>query len=630
MSIFIPGRRSTRSRVTRAAAFVAVSIPVAMPSPAMAQSAAGGEPLDPVVVTATRTPIAASEVIADVTVIDRAMLDRIEGRTLVEVLSQAPGVQFSSNGGLGKSSSLFIRGLEARHVLLLVDGVRVGSATVNTPSFDNLPLDLIDRIEIVRGPLTSLYGSNAMGGVIQVFTRRGGRGVSGNARVGGGSRGYSIESGGVSVGGDGYDVAAQLQHQQTSGFSATNSNAQFGSYNGDDDGFRQKAGSLRAGWSFAPGWRLEGLLLSSVGKTQLDDGPGVDSRARIRNTVQSLQASGTVLPGWQSQLAVGRSVDRYDTLASTSAFNLGAIETDQKQYSWENRVGLPLGEALVLLERIEQDVSRPGAPFAVSERGINAAALGWSVAAGPHDFQASVRRDDYSQFGGKTTGAVAYAFKLTDEWRAGGSYGTSFTAPSFNQLYFPGFGNPNLEPETGKHGELFVQWSAGGHHVRATAYESRYDLFISSGPQPVNVPKVKIDGATLAWDTRVDVSTGALALAASYDFVDPRNDSVGTVAYKKVLPRRAKQAGKASADWQFGAYAIGASLQAYTHRYDDTNNTLRLGGYGVVDLRADWAFAKDLTLGLRLNNVGGKDYETAYGYNQPGREGFVTLRWSMR
>ncbi len=619
MSVVIRGRRSTRLPFAGVAAIACLCTH----SSVIAQT---GEPLDPVVVTATRTPVKASEVIADITVIDRATLDRIEGRTLVEVLSQAPGIQFSSNGGLGKSSSLFIRGLEARHVLLLVDGVRVGSATVNTPSFDNLPLDLIDRIEIVRGPLTSLYGSNAMGGVIQVFTRRGGPGVFGNARVGAGSRGYGIESGGVSVGGDGYDIAAQVQHQQTSGFSATNSNVPFGSYNADDDGFRQKAGSLRAGWSFAPGWRLEGLLLSSVGKTQLDDGPGVDSRARIRNTVQSLQASGLVLPGWRTQLALGRSLDSYDTLASTSAFNLGAIATDQKQYSWENRVALPLGEALVLVERIEQDVSRPGAPFAVSNRGIDAAALGWSVASGPHDFQASVRRDDYSQFGGKTTGAVAYAFKLADAWRAGGSYGTSFTAPSFNQLYFPGFGNPNLEPETGKHGELFVQWSAGGHHVRATAYESRYDLFISSGPQPVNVPKVKIDGATLAWDARFD----ALTLAASYDFVDPRNDSVGTVAYGKILPRRAKQSAKASADWQFGAYSVGASLQAYAHRYDDTNNTLRLGGYGVVDLRADWAFAKDLTLGLRLNNVGGKDYETAYGYNQPGREGFVTLRWSMR
>ena len=593
---------------------------------ATAQQDPVGNRLEPVVVTATRTPVRAADVVADVTVIDREMLERSEGRSLVEVLSQAPGLQYSSNGGLGKVSSLFIRGLEARHVLLLVDGVRVGSATLNTPSFDNLPIDLIDRIEIVRGPMTSLYGSNAMGGVVQIFTRRGQPGLFGNARVSGGSRGFTLESGGASYGTKDFDVATQVQHQQTSGFSATNPQVPFGSFNEDDDGFRQKSGSVRAGWTFAPDWRLEGLLLSSVGKTQLDDGPGVDSRARLRNTVQSLQVGGLVLGGWRTQLSAGRSLDSYDTVASVFPSSVGATATDQKQYAWENRFALPLGEALVLLERIDQEVSRPGARYAVSDRRIDAAALGYSVVAGAHDLQASVRRDDYSQFGGKTTGAAGYAYKLGDAWRAGGSYGTSFTAPSFNQLYFPGFGNPNLLPESGKHGEVFVQWAAGIHHVRATAYESRYDLFISSGPQPVNVPKVKIDGGTLAWDARLD----ALTLSASYDYVRPINDSVGTSTYGRLLPRRAKQAVKGSADWRIGAFSAGASLQAYSHRYDDTANTINLAGYGVVDLRADWAFAKDLSLGLRLNNVGGRDYATSFGYEQPGREGFVTLRWSMR
>ncbi|MEO8938272.1 MAG: TonB-dependent receptor [Burkholderiaceae bacterium] len=626
MSTRTRGRTAIPFAPVRFAGSFAVSLGVvAFASGAIAQQDARQQ-LDPVVVTATRVPLKVSEVVADVTVIDREMLDRIEGRTLVEVLSQAPGVQFSSNGGLGKPSSLFVRGLEARHVLLLVDGVRVGSATLNTPSFDNLPLDLIDRIEIVRGPMTSLYGSNAMGGVIQIFTRRGGQGVFGNARVSGGSHGYSLESGGVGYAADGFDIATQVQHLQNTGISATKPTVPFGSYNSDTDGFRQKSGSLRAGWSFAPNWRVEGLLLSSVGKTQLDDGPDVDSRARIRNTVQSVQLDGTVLAGWRTRLAVGRSLDSYDTTASTSAFNLGAIETDQKQYSWENRVTLPLGEALVLLERIEQAVSRPVTPFAVSDRNTDAVALGYTVNLGASDLQASVRRDDYTQFGDKTTGAVAYAYKFTDAWRVGGSYGTSFTAPSFNQLYYPGFGNPDLLPETGKHGEIFVQWTGGPHHVRLTGYESSYDSYISSGPQPVNVPKVRIEGATLAWDARLD----ALSLSASYDYVDPINDTVGTSAYRKLLPRRARQAAKASADWQIGKYSVGASLQAYSHRFDDTANTVRLDGYGIVDLRADWAFAKDLSLGLRLNNVGGKDYETAYGYAQPGREGFVTLRWSMQ
>ncbi|MEO5734151.1 MAG: TonB-dependent receptor plug domain-containing protein, partial [Rubrivivax sp.] len=161
------GRRAAGNRHAIGAAAIVIS-GIGSATVAVAQTAAPEQ----IVITATHTPQRVSDVVAEVTVIDRAMLDRSEGRSLVEVLSQAPGLQFASNGGLGKPSSIFVRGLEARHVLLLVDGVRVGSATLGTASLDNLPLDTIERIEIARGPMTSLYGSSAMGGVVQVFTRR--------------------------------------------------------------------------------------------------------------------------------------------------------------------------------------------------------------------------------------------------------------------------------------------------------------------------------------------------------------------------------------------------------------------------------------------------------------------------
>src|SRR5262249_54965789 len=162
-----------------------------------------------VAITATRTPSRVADVVAEVTVLDRETLDRSSGRTLVELLSQQPGLQFTSNGGLGKSSSLFIRGLEARHTLLLVDGVRVGSATLGTPSLDNLPLEAIERIEIVRGPMSALYGSDAVGGVIQVFTRRGRAGLHPNAKATVGSKRYGQLAGGVSLGSGSFDAAVQ-------------------------------------------------------------------------------------------------------------------------------------------------------------------------------------------------------------------------------------------------------------------------------------------------------------------------------------------------------------------------------------------------------------------------------------
>ena len=584
------------------------------------------ETLDAVVVSATRMPVKVDDVIAELTVLDRATFERSEGRSLVQVLSQAPGLQFVANGGLGSTSSLFVRGLEARHVLLLVDGVRVGSATVNSPSLDNLPIDLIDRIEIVRGPMSSLYGSNAMGGVVQIFTRKAHEpGWRGHARSTVGSDSYLLGAAGAQYQGEAFELSLQAQHQKTDGFSATNANVPFGSFNADDDGYRQNSLSLNGGWQLAEGWRLSGLVLDSQGRSHYDDGPGADARAEITNRVQSLQLDGTFSSIWQSTLSYGRSLDQYDTQVSASPFaSLGIIETDQTQLSWEHRWTLSTGQLLALVERLDQDVSRPGQAFSVSDRQIDAFGLGWSTSWGASDLQLSARRDRNSQFGSNTTAAVAYAYSFSPAWRAGASIGDSFTAPSFNQLYFPNFGNPNLLPEEGEHAEVFAQWQNELQELRLTGFQHRYDLFISSGPSPSNIPQVDIDGVSLSWQANLD----ALALGASMDYVDPRNDTSGSSAFGKLLPRRAKRALKLHADWQFEQLALGASLQAYSSRFDDTANTRELGGYGVVDLRADWQFDDRWSLGLRLNNATDKRYETVYGYNQAERQAFLTVRFA--
>ena len=580
-----------------------------------------------VTVTATRTPVAASETIADITVLDRAAIERSESRTLAELLSQQAGLQFASNGGLGKTASLFIRGLESRHTLLLVDGVRVGSATVGTPSLDNLPLEIIERIEIVRGPMSSLYGSGAMGGVVQVFTRRGTQGFSAHAKLGAGSNGYGQAAGGLAFGNGVFDVAAQVQHTDTQGQSASNPQVPFGNYNDDRDGWRQTGGSLRLGWQPVADWRLELLSLQSRGLTRIDDGPGADARAGLENRHVAMSARGRVLGSWQTRLTASEAIDGYETLASASRFaSLGVIQTRSRQLAWENTVATPVGTALALLERTREVVSRPGQPFAVSERDIDALALGLNGSAAAHSWQASLRRDRNSQFGGVGTGALGYGYAISPAWRVGASLGTSYTVPSFNQLYFPGFGNPALLPEEGKHGELSLRWTTGTHSLRAAYYEHRYRGFISSGPQPVNLPRVEIDGVTLSYEGRWQ----ALAMTASLDQVDPRNATVGNANFGKQLQRRAQQALRLGADWEAAGWGVGATVAAFSHRFDNAANTVRLAGYSTLDLRAEWALQPSLKLGLRLNNVADKSYQTALGYTQPGREGFVTLRHEWR
>lgn len=617
--------RSARRCAPAFATLLSTSLTVA----AQAQTVSANPPptLPGQVVTATRQPSRVDELVADVTVLDRAALDRAGEKSLAEILELEAGLQLSNNGGLGRSSTLFIRGLEARHALVLVDGVPVGSATVGTPSIDNLPLESIERIEIVRGPLSALYGSAAVGGVVQLFTRQATRPLEPNLKLSVGSHGYHQVAGGVGFKGDRIDGVASLQRTSTGGFSATNAQVPFGSFNPDRDGFSQTGGSLRLGWQADRDWRIEGLVLESRGRVQLDDGPDADALAKLRTGIQSLQLRGRVDPRWQTRLAFSRSVDVYDTLRSASPFGeLGAIQTDQRQLTWENGIATPIGTLLALLERIDQTVSRPGEAFTISDRTIDAVGIGLDGARDAHAWQASLRHDRNSQFGGQTTGAIGYSLAVTPRWRLGASYGTTFVAPSFNQLYFPAFGNPDLQPEEGRHTELYARWSDRRQTVRAAWFDNRIRGYISSGPQPTNIPRSRIDGFSIAWDARLD----ALALGASYDRIDPRNDTANSPNVGKLLPRRSKDALKLKADRRFGALSAGASLRLFSERFDDVGNTRRLGGYGLVDLRTEWIVTPEWRAGVLANNVTDKRHATAYGYEQAGRELFLTLRWAPR
>jgi vitamin B12 transporter len=578
-----------------------------------------------VVVTAARQPMRVSQVLAEVTVLTRADIDNAAGRSLSELLSRVAGVGFSSTGGLGANSSVFLRGLEARHTLLLIDGVRFGSATVGTPSWDNLPLESIERIEIVRGPLSGLYGSDAVAGVVQIFTRQGREGVRSHGSLALGSHRYGQASAGVSVGRGDFDGAVQLQHTQTRGFSATNPSVPFGSFNGDDDGFRQHGGSAQAGWRFAPGWRAGVRMLYADGVSQYDDGPGTDSRARLRSEVMSVEVAGPVQTGWRSLLRWSRSRDAFDTLSSASMFSsLGVIATVQQQIAWENTVTTPLGTALLLAEHTRQTVRRPDTPFTVSERSMNAVAAGLQGEQGIYNWQANLRHDRNSQFGSQTTGSLALGADVAPSWRIGASIGTSFVAPSFNQLYFPGFGNPSLLPEEARQGELSLRWLGDGQQWRAAWFDNRIRGYIASGPAPTNVPRTRIDGLSLSYDAKLANWT----LGASAEHIDPRNDTADSPNHGRQLRRRPRQTVRLAADVDVGAWRFGGSWMALGERYEDAANSQRLAGFATLDLRADVKLAPGWTLGLRLNNVVDKARETALGYNQPGREALVTLRYA--
>ncbi len=582
--------------------------------------------LVPVTVTARRLPARIDDTIAETSLLERADITRESGRTLSSILALQPGLQTSANGGFGQYSSVLMRGLEARHTLLLVDGMRLGSATVGVPSLDNLPLAAIERIEIVRGPLSSLYGSDAVGGVVQVFTRRGQEGFWPNAAVSVGARGYGQISGGLAFGQGALDGAIQLSRMRQNGISATNSRALWDVYDPDADGFAQNGGSLRLGWNVAQDWRIEGSLLSANGISHYDDGLGADSRARLRNSVQQLSARGKLTADWGTRIALARSTDSYDTLVSASPYTeLGATRTEQRQLSWENTLATPWGTGLALIERLDQNVERPGEAYTVSARTIDAVGLSLAGEAAQHSWQGGVRRDHNSQFGNQTTGSLGYGFALTPAWRVGAQYGTSFVAPSFNQLYYPGYGNPNLLPEEGRHAELSLRWAQGSHALRGAWVDHRIRGYIASGPQPVNVPRTQIDGVVLSYEGH----RAGLQWGASYDHLDPRNTTAGPDA-GKLLPRRAQQALRTQARYSHGPYGLGTTVAAFSARYDDAENTRRLPGFVTMDWHADWTLDREWTVSLQLLNATDRSYETVWGYNQPGRQAFLTLGWAKR
>jgi vitamin B12 transporter len=572
------------------------------------------------VVTATRVETRTDALLSDVVVIDSAAIEQASGRSLAELLARKAGLQLSSNGGLGKTAGLFIRGTESRHLLLLVDGVRYGSSTAGSPVLDNIPLSLIDRIEVLKGPASGLYGSDAVGGVVQIFTKRGAKGFQPQASATLGSFGHRALTAGFSGGNDSLTYSLNLGSLREDGFSATNPNVAFGNHNPDKDGFKQDSVSASLRWALAPGWSTSLNLTQADGTSQYDQGPG---DFNVRSDATSRIASWGLERQWsadsRTQLRLSRSDDMSDSFGgpgAPSVFNTAQTQTTL-QHDWNTRVG----NLLVGLESIKEAVSGTQA-YAVNARTTDAVFVGLIGQSGNHLWQANLRRDDNSQFGGATTGFVSYGFQITPNWRPHVAYGTSFKMPSFNTLYYvsPFFnGNPTTQPERGKNRELGLTYTRGQHEVKLTRFDNRVRGFITREPAVTNVPQARMEGWSLGYTS----AAGAWSWLANLELLDARNQLNGLK-----LPRRADEVLTASLDHKMGAWNWGASAQLVADRFDNAANTRRLGGFGTLDLHARYAVSKDWSLALRLNNLGDKFYETAYGYNQPGRAAYLTLNWA--
>ena len=585
---------------------------------AMAQEAA----LQETVVTATRTESRLDATLADVTVITRAQLDAVgPGRSVAEVLQRLAGVQLSSYGGRGHAQSVFLRGTGSSQTLLLVDGVRYGSALAAAPALANLPLELIERIEVVKGPASALYGSEAVGGVIQVFTKRGqgaGKPFLGNAEVTLGD--YGHKSGTVGLRGEqnGFDYQLNLSRVVEHGISATNAND--GGYDPDRDAFDQTAAQVAVGYAFNPDWRVQAQWLQSKGTVFVDSGPGTRYND-MRTEVGRLQVQGQVLPRWRTTVSVGESTDK---LIAGSL-----MKTRQTEYKWDNTIATPFGMALAGLERLEQKVDDSSNQYAVKKRTVDAVFLGLNGSAGRHSWQVNVRNDDNSQFGDFTTYGASYGLELMSGLRAYASHGKSMRAPSFTDLYAPASwgSNPNLVPEKGKNNEVGLQWSQGAHSAKLLRFDNKIQNLIAySNGSMNNVPgNTRLKG----WSTSYGFAAQGWAVAAAYDYLDAKQ------ADGKTPLRRAKHQASLNVDKQLGAWRLGTSVLHVGSRKDTDFKPrpavrVTLSAYTTADVYAQYQFTPEWSLQARIANLGNKHYETAYGFNQLGRAAYLTLKWAMR
>ena len=615
---------------------IASLVALVLSSPVLTQTVVAAEQidLDEVVVTASRTPQTRESVIADVNVIDEEEIQRTGQSTLVELLAQQPGIEITSSGGAGTLSSIFMRGTNSGHVVVLIDGMRVDSATVGSTAIENLPVGQIDKIEILRGPATSLYGQDAIGGVIQIFTKRGQDKTRFNANLGYGSYNTKRADAGVNGKINDTNFALSVSSLNTRSFSAIDT--QNADYN-DRDANRNLAFSGNISHQIELGHDIGLQFLHSDGHVHFDNSCPLfdasfncvttpfDSQSDAKQYSYAIYSHNQFTDFWLSKLRIGQSVDESRTFDFNSLLGGDFFQTKQFQFNWQNDFKLPLGTLTLMYDGLQQKVNST-VNYDVKKRDNDGFVASYLVNKNAQSFQLSVRHDSNTQFGGKSTGNIGYGFSITPQWRATASFGTAFKAPSFNDLYFPLFGNPNLKPEQSRNIEASLRYQTNATSASATIYRNKVrDLigFDNATNSVININKASIEGLSLNVNQRL----GDFNLGANVDFQAPEDDKTG-----HLLVRRSNRHASANLSYNWGDWRFGAETVASSVRYNDAANSSVLAGYAIVNATANYTFSKDWSAQARANNILDKKYALGLdfggeAYNTPGANLFFSIRY---
>jgi vitamin B12 transporter len=513
---------------------------------------------------------------------------------------------------------------------VLVDGVRIGSATAGTAALQNLPIETVDRIEFVRGPRSSLYGSEAVGGVLQIFTRRGGAGMQPEFSASGGSFGTRQASASLGAGDSTRWFNVQGSWQSIDGFDACRGSSTLfaGCFTEepDRDGYNYRSVNARGGVATEAGSSLEANFLRASSKVEYDG--SFANRSEILQQVAGVSASQKWGEGVTLSARLARAWDKSDDFLRAGQQDTFQGDFNTTRDSASGQLDYTFGGSHLLSLGVDHlnDKVDSTTPFDVTRRHDTGVFAQYVGSLGAWRTEASLRHDDNQQFGAHRTGSIAVGYAFAPEWELVAQYGTAFRAPTFNELYYPFFGNAALEPEHSRSAELALKGHNGVGRWRVSLFQTRVldQIAFDSNFLPANIDEARIRGV----EAELSLQLGSWQIDSGLTAMDPENRGDG-FDHGNTLPRRARIAGNLQAQWQHDAFFGGFRLVAQGHRYDDSANTRDLNAYATLDVQGEYRFAPAWRVQARVANLFDKHYETVSFYNQAGRAAYVTLRYAV-
>jgi vitamin B12 transporter len=591
--------------------------------------------IETIIVTENRIPTIVSESLSSVSILEREDIEKYQATDLYDLMSRVPGIRMSRNGGRGAVTSLSLRGNQSDHTLILVDGVRIGSATLGGATLGLLSTNLIDRIEIVRGPKSYLYGANAIGGVVNIITRRLDSSKSPQLKLTRGGNNTSETS--VSFGSEinQHSFSMVLNSFETDGIDNTENKS---GVNGDQDSHSNDGLALNYQNKISDQAKVSMFYMQNDTETDYDSNC---SRGEWPNStlveceifsVAEISSWSALLElgngdNWVSSLQIGKSTDNAEEFARnvdiTTTNNAGSFNTTKTEVTWFNTLSFNSGDNLSIgLDYINDEVDSSTTDYVKLERDNKAAFLQYQFKLVDTEISLGARKDDNEHFGGYTTTSFMMGEDVTDNVRLNLSFGEAFKAPTFNDLYWPKWGNPNLVPETSANLELSMLGNWDNMQIGAAVFQNKLKNLISNQSSSTGqTPEAIISGLEVNLNT--DIAGWTIDMSAS--FLEPTNKT-----NNKLLRRRPEISGTLNADYVLGDAAVGFSVYSQSHAYDDVSNKNKLGGFTTLSFRASFNINNEMSLRFNVNNLTDEEYTTARDfslgeYQSIGREAMVTF-----